>query len=72
MGLLSVFNRVLVCIHKSRGSLPDTAAVPSTLPSMSEGAEMDVGAFAPDFGMYKEKPSLSLLYFSYNWMYFYS
>lgn len=66
MGLLTVFNSVLVCIHKSRGSLPDTAAVPSALPSVSEGAEMDVGAFAPHSRMYKEKVSLSLLYFCYK------
>lgn len=55
MGLLSVFDRVLVCIHKSKGSFPDTATVSSALLSKSEGAEMDIGAFAPCSKMCKEK-----------------
>lgn len=45
-----------MCIHKPRGYLPDTAAVSSALLGMSEGAEMDVEAFAPHSRTYKEKP----------------
>lgn len=50
MGLLTVFNRALVCIHKSRGSVPDTAAVLSALPSMSEGAEWMQNLLPPSPG----------------------
>lgn len=45
-----------MCIHKSRGCVPDTAAVSSALLGMSEGAEMDVEAFPSHSRTYKENP----------------